>query len=211
MVPPYPWLAALESSAPDLVELFEAFEAREFVRMRSELRRRACDGSAPGIDRELDVVAEALGTIVSSLPDEAFALPGGEADWTVAEALGHAIDARQQLTLSAALAARGRFPADAPPAVPSVPGSATATRAELLAGLEHSRRQVAWAARTVTGHETEECPLDHPQLGRLRNGEWLLFAGVHDLMHLDQLHGLDARDGNGAPGEPNSRPRDARK
>jgi hypothetical protein len=25
-------------------------------------------------------------------------------------------------------------------------------------------------------------------VGRLRCGEWLLFAGVHDLMHLEQLH-----------------------
>jgi hypothetical protein len=30
----------------------------------------------------------------------------------------------------------------------------------------------------------------HPQVGRLRCGEWLVFAGVHDVMHLDQLHGL---------------------
>jgi hypothetical protein len=27
-------------------------------------------------------------------------------------------------------------------------------------------------------------------VGRLRCGEWLLFAGVHDLMHLEQLHRL---------------------
>jgi len=30
-------------------------------------------------------------------------------------------------------------------------------------------------------------------VGRLRCGEWLLFAGVHDLMHLEQLHGIASR------------------
>ena len=49
------------------------------------------------------------------------------------------------------------------------------------------------AARAVAGHETEPCPLDHPQVGRLRCGEWLLFAGVHDLLHLEQLHALVVR------------------
>ena len=49
------------------------------------------------------------------------------------------------------------------------------------------------AARTIAGHETEPCPLEHPLVGRLRCGEWLLFAGVHDLMHLEQLHEIEAR------------------
>jgi hypothetical protein len=29
-------------------------------------------------------------------------------------------------------------------------------------------------------------------VGRLRCGEWLLFAGVHDLMHLEQVERLEA-------------------
>lgn len=36
--------------------------------------------------------------------------------------------------------------------------------------------------------------------GSLRCGEWLLFAGIHDLMHLGQLARLDGRlrgDGEG--------------
>jgi hypothetical protein len=45
----------------------------------------------------------------------------------------------------------------------------------------------------VAGHETDSCPLDHPLVGRLRCGEWLVFAGVHDLMHLEQVHGLAGR------------------
>ena len=47
------------------------------------------------------------------------------------------------------------------------------------------------AATRITAHETDPCPLDHPLIGtRLTCGEWLLFCGVHDLMHLEQLHGL---------------------
>ena len=48
-------------------------------------------------------------------------------------------------------------------------------------------------ARAIAGHEVTECPLVHPLVGRLRCGEWLLFAGVHDLMHLEQLEALEAR------------------
>jgi hypothetical protein len=32
-------------------------------------------------------------------------------------------------------------------------------------------------------------------VGRLRCGEWLLFSGVHDLMHLEQLERLEAELG----------------
>jgi hypothetical protein len=42
------------------------------------------------------------------------------------------------------------------------------------------------------------CPLQHPLVGQLRCGEWLIFAGVHDLMHLEQLHALATRIGDPA-------------
>jgi uncharacterized damage-inducible protein DinB len=198
------WLDALEATAPDAVALFRDYAAGELVQMRRELRRLAGDGTALAVADQLDAVATALGAALAALPDEAFGLPGGEADWTVAEALGHTLDARRLLTFSAALAASGRWPAEGQTVVPSVPGSATATRAELLARLERSRRQVANSARAIAGHETEECPLDHPIAGRMRCGEWLLFAGVHDLVHLDQLHSLAGSEaGVGeAAGEP---------
>ena len=48
------------------------------------------------------------------------------------------------------------------------------------------------AARTISGHEKDLCPLDHPLVGALRCGEWLLYSGVHDLMHLEQLEALEA-------------------
>lgn len=49
------------------------------------------------------------------------------------------------------------------------------------------------SARTVAGHETEACPLVHPIVGQLRCGELRVFAGVHDLMHLEQLHSMMRR------------------
>ena len=60
----------------------------------------------------------------------------------------------------------------------------------LLRKIAQRQRIVERSARTVAGHETEPCPLVHPQVGRLRCGEWLLFAGIHDVMHLEQLHDL---------------------
>jgi len=134
------------------------------------------------------VAAAALVAVLRSLPDEAFGLPGGEADWTVAEAVGHDAAARAGLVMAAGLAAAGRWPADAPTVVPSVPGPNTAGRDELIRKLEQSQRIIVRSAGHVARHEDEPCPLDHPLVGRLRCGEWLLFAGVHDVMHLEQLH-----------------------
>jgi hypothetical protein len=62
----------------------------------------------------------------------------------------------------------------------------------LLARIDRSRRATRRAASVVAGHESTPCPLEHPLVGTLRCGEWLLFAGVHDLMHLEQLHRIAA-------------------
>jgi len=120
-------------------------------------------------------------------------MPGGEGDWNVAEAVGHVAAARAGLVLAASLAAGDRWPPDAPTVVPGIPGPAVADRAALVRKLDQSQRLIERSARTVAGHETEPCPLVPPLVGRLRCGEWLLFAGVHDMMHLEQLHDLAGR------------------
>ena len=97
-----------------------------------------------------------------------------------------------QLAMAGSLAASGRWPADAPVVVPGIPGPAGAPREALLKRLATSQRIGERAARTIVGHEPEPCPLEHPLVGRLRCGEWLPFAGVHDLLHLDQLSALEA-------------------
>ncbi|HEY8989536.1 MAG TPA: DinB family protein [Candidatus Limnocylindrales bacterium] len=182
------WIDDLELDAPDVVAAWRGIEAERFLSVRREVRRRAGAGSAEILVGQLAATAAALVAVLRSLPDEAFGLPGGEADWTVAEAVGHDAAARAGLVMAAGLAAAGRWPADAPTVVPSVPGPNTADRDELIRKLEQSQRIIVRSAGHVARHEDEPCPLDHPLVGRLRCGEWLLFAGVHDVMHLEQLH-----------------------
>ena len=181
---------ALEPGAPDIVAAWRGIAAGQLMSVRREVRRRAGEGTAAGIAAQLATLADALTLIVETLPEDALRAPGGEGDWNVAQAIGHDCEARVGLCLAASLAAAGRWPADAPTVVPGIAGSADTDRATLLRKIAQSQRLVERAARTVAGHETEPCSLDHPLVGRLRCGEWLLFAGVHDLMHLEQLHGL---------------------
>jgi hypothetical protein len=187
------WLDALEATAPDPVSAYRNIEVGKFITVRREIRRRTSTGWAPRLVPQLAALAAALDAVVARLLAPAFDEPGGEGDWTVAETIGHDAHARAGLSLAGALAASGRWPADAPVVVPGIPGSPRASREELRRRIASSQRTIERAARTIEGHETEACPLEHPLVGRLRCGEWLLFAGVHDLMHLEQLHELEAR------------------
>jgi DinB superfamily len=175
------------------VSAYRNIEAGRFITVRREIRRRTATGTAPRIVPQLAALATALDAIVARLPAAAFDEPGGEGDWTVAETIGHDAHARAGLSLAGALAASGRWPANGPVVVPGIPGSPLTSPEVLRARIASSQRAIERAARTIDGHETEPCPLEHPLVGRLRCGEWLLFAGVHDLMHLAQLHELEAR------------------
>lgn len=187
------WAAALEPGAPDVVAAWRGIDEGRLIAVRREVRHRAGDGTAMVVAAQLAVLADALTVIVGDLSDDDLRRDGGEGGWNVAQAVGHDAESRAGLSLAAAKAAAGQWPPDAPSVVQGIPGPADADHATLLRKIAQSQRIVERAARTVAGHETEPCPLDHPQVGRLRCGEWLLFAGVHDLMHLDQLHGLIAR------------------
>ncbi len=189
-----PWSRAsptLALVAPDIVIPWRGIGAGDLASVRREVRRRAGDGSAERVAAQLAAVADALTQVVAALPDPAFSMPGGEGSWNVAEAIGHTADARAGLAMAGALAAGGRLPEDAPAVVPGVSGAPDATREQLLRRIAVSQRVVERAARAIAGHETEPCPLDHPLIGRLRCGEWLLYSGVHDLMHLEQLGQLE--------------------
>ncbi|HLX34257.1 MAG TPA: DinB family protein [Candidatus Limnocylindrales bacterium] len=186
------WLDDLEAGAPDPVAAFRGIEVRAFLSVRREVRRRSTAGSAETLVPQLAALANALTEIVTRLPEAAFRAPGGEDDWNVAQAIGHDAAARAGLVLAASLAASDRWPTDAPVVVPGVPGEADASREHLLRKVGQSQRVIERAARSIAGHELDPCPLVHPLVGKLRCGEWLLFAGVHDLMHLEQLHGLEA-------------------
>jgi len=191
------WLAALQPRAPDMVAVWQTIDEEEpvirAIAFRREIRRRAGPGSAARILAQHDAIGDALAGVLTDLPEPLLRAPGGEGDWNVAQAFAHTTGSRRWLAHAAALAARGEWPEDAPRVVPGVPGPADADLEALLLLLAKSRRSVAASADAIAGHEAEPCPLDHPLVGRLRCGEWLLFAGVHDLMHLRQLHRL--RDG----------------
>jgi hypothetical protein len=186
------WVATLEPGAPDIVAAWRGIDEGAFIAARRQVRLRGGSGSADRTVAQLAVVSAALEAIVDELTEADLRRPGGEEDWNVAQAIGHACEARAGLSLAAAKAAAGTFPADAPVVVPGIPGPPDADRAHLRQKVRQSQRLIERAGRAVAGHELDGCPLVHPLVGRLRCGEWLLFAGVHDLMHLEQLHDLVA-------------------
>ncbi|HET6380680.1 MAG TPA: DinB family protein [candidate division Zixibacteria bacterium] len=183
------WWEALAGPAPDVVACWLALDQGPIF-FRREVRRRSGPGTAMTVLAQQEAVADALADALHACTDEMLRAPGGEEDWNVAQAFAHTTAARRWLARAAALAASGAWPEPAPVVRPGVPGPADATREQLLTYLDKSRRSMAESAAAIAGHEADPCPLDHPLVGRLRCGEWLLFAGVHDLMHLEQLHRL---------------------
>lgn len=191
------WISALEADAPDVVACWRALDdsLTGLKAVRRELRRRVGDGDARRILVQQEAVGDALEAVLRLLPDRLLRAPGGEENWNVAQAFAHATAGRRFLATWAALDAGTPAPDGPPPVVtPSIPGRADATRDELLILLDKSRRAVREAAARIEGHETQRCRMDHPALGHLRCGEWLLWIGVHDCMHLEQLHRLFEAD-----------------
>jgi hypothetical protein len=184
----------LADLAPDIVAAWSGIEEGDRESVRREIRRVASTGSAGRIRDQLVALTGALDAITRDLPDHAFLLPGGEDDWNVAETIGHDVQARVGLTLAASQAASGRWPGNSPMVTPSVPGPPDASRVDLLRKIAQSQRLIDRAAKAIAGNEAAACPLEHPMVGRLRCGEWLLFAGVHDLMHLEQLYRIAGSD-----------------
>ena len=190
------WVEALEADAPDVVACWRALDPSlaGLKALRREVRARVHDGDAPRILAQQEAVGDALEVILRSLPEPLLRAPGGEEDWNVAQAFAHTTAARRFLATWAALDAEGEWPEHRPPVVtPSVPGRAEATLDELQTLLDKSRRAIREAADRLHGHEIQRCRMKHPLIGHLRCGEWLLFVGVHDLQHLEQLNRL--RDG----------------
>jgi DinB superfamily len=193
-----PWLAALEVAAPDVVACWRVLD-NSFTglkALRRELRDRVREDDTPRILGQQEVVGDALEAVLRAMPEPLLRAPGGEEDWNVAQAFAHTTAARRFLGTWAALDAGGReWPKEhAPVVTPSVPGRADANREELLILLDKSRLAIREAAARISGHERQRCGLEHPLIGRLRCGEWLLFLGIHDCTHLEQLHRLLGAD-----------------
>ncbi|HET9416776.1 MAG TPA: DinB family protein [Candidatus Limnocylindria bacterium] len=188
-----PWISALEADAPDVIACRRVFDwsAASIAALQQELHDRVVTGSAPRLLAQQEAIGDALEAVMRSLPEPLLRAPGGEEDWNVAQAFAHTTAARRFLVTWAALDVDGRWPEHRPPTVtPSVPGRPDATREELLVLLDKSRRAVREAATKLEGHEVQTCRMDHPLIGNLRCGDWLMFIGVHDIMHLEQLDRL---------------------
>jgi hypothetical protein len=195
------WVTSLEADAGDVVACWRSFDwsLSGLKALRREVRARVHEGDAPRILAQQEAVGDALEANLRSLPEPLLRAPGGEEDWNVAQAFAHTTTARRFLATWAALDADGEWPEHQPPVVtPSVPGRAEATLDELLTLLDKSRRAIREAADRLHGHEIQRCRMKHPLIGHLRCGEWLLFVGVHDLQHLEQLNRLRDRAVAGA-------------
>jgi hypothetical protein len=191
------WVDALEADAADVVACWRAFDwdLGGLKGLRRELRARVHEGDAPRILAQQEALGDALEAVLRDLPERLLRAPGGEEDWNVAQAFAHTTAARRFLATWAALDTDGSWPEHRPPMVtPSVPGRPDATREELLVFLDKSRRALREAAARIEGHERQRCRMDHPLIGHLHCGDWLMFVGIHDLMHLEQLHGLREAD-----------------
>jgi hypothetical protein len=188
------WIAEIEPRAPDVVAIWRLIDYDrpndDYSAARADLESRSGD-AARSLEQQ-EAIGEALEAILLALPDELLRAPGGESDWNVSQAFAHTTGARRYLPAAAAMWASRKWPADDPPRViPGVPGPDDLDREALMVFLNKSRRSQALSASAIAGHEAEICPMDHPLIGhKLSCGAWLLFAGVHDLMHLEQLHRL---------------------
>jgi hypothetical protein len=190
------WLARLETDAPDVVAGWRALDSSfsGLKQLRRELRQRVHEGDATRILAQQEAIGDELERALRTLPERLLRAPGGEEDWNVAQAFAHTTGARRFLATWASLDAAGQWPDERPPVVtPSVPGPADASVDELLALLDKSRAGLRLAAERIAGHELNRCRMDHPLVGHLRCGDWLVFVGIHDLMHLEQLDKLAAR------------------
>jgi hypothetical protein len=195
-----PWVVALEAEAPDVVACWRALDSSYsgLRTLRRELLARVAVGDAPRILAQQEAIGDALEAILRRLPDDLLRAPGGEEDWSVAQAFAHTTAGRRFLATWAALDAGGEWPTErAPTVTPSIPGPPDASREQLLAYLDKSRKAIRAAAAKIEGHERQRCGIEHPLIGHLRCGEWLLFVGTHDCMHLEQLHGLLDASGTG--------------
>ena len=191
------WLDALEADAPDVVACWRAFDWNRagLKALRGELRARVEEGAAPRILAQQEAVGDELEKVLHALPERLLRAPGGEEDWNVAQAFAHTTAARRFLATWASLDAAGQWPEDRPPAVTaSIPGPADADAELLQTFLDKSRAAIRTAAARIEGHELDRCRMRHPLIGHLRCGDWLLFIGIHDLMHLEQLDRLREAD-----------------
>ena len=145
----------------------------------------ALQAIADGLSME-DIVGAVLGMKqglrygVSSLDDAGLHRRAGIEPWSVAETVGHALDADAAAHGIARSLALGR-----PPEVPApygLAGDPARTREELLAAIGSAEERAAEARVLAAGGPTAA----HADLGALDARGWILFIALHDALHLHQ-------------------------
>ena len=186
------WVAELEVAAPDVIAVWRLIDIDNDA-ARDELEARSSRLGAAAILAQQEVVAEALEDVLGrhARGDAPCPRRRGGLERLPGVRAHHrrpALPPRRGSDGRLGPLA-GRRSAAGDPRRPRAPPTSTATM--LMTYLAKSRRSQALAASAISGHEADPCPMDHPLIGhRLSCGAWLLFAGVHDAMHLEQLHGL---------------------
>ena len=105
------WVDELEPGAPDLVAAWSGIdEDSQSSRSAGKSGVGPARARRSASSRSSRSLAGALTAIVERLSDEDLGRDGGEGGWNVAQAIGHACDARAGLSLAAAKAAAGQWP-----------------------------------------------------------------------------------------------------
>ena len=186
------WIEPLDVGAPDVVacwrprlDLSGGLKA-----LRRELRARVHEGDTPRILAQQEVVGDGLERVLRDARAPA-GRTGGEEDWNVAQAFAHTTAARRFLGTWAALDAGGEWPKERAAARDALgPGRADATREEPSSS---STSRDARSARPRPNDRRARAPTLRdgspadraPALRRMA-----ALPGIHDCMHLEQLHRL---------------------
>lgn len=128
---------------------------------------------------------------VESVPDDLVRATPGDGEWSTLDVLLHVCSiAAFELTSLTAVLERGERPPDVRDALTPAPGEAT--RADLLANLEHSREQLYTLVLAAPPDAHLDITWSHSEFGAMHWREWLLFARVHTLDHARQVQAIGA-------------------
>jgi len=159
---------------------FSAATALDQLRAGATLQSIADAHSMEEIVAAVNDALTGLRLGISSLDEAGLRRVAGLELWSIAEIAGHGLrmdEAAHQVARSLAVRQRPSVP------VPyAVPGSAHATREELLAGVRAAQERLA-ATRVLAGGGPA---FAHEELGDLTARGWILFSGVHLAAHLHQ-------------------------
>jgi len=167
-------------------------------------------GVLQAIEAELEKSRAALLTTAEQVPEAQFHARPSEEAWSVSEILHHLVLVENRIVdrvgpaiAGARAQGAGPEPADPTPHVRSLdhfqierviqpiqsrtipePGH---ERAELVAGLQESRKRLLSAMKSAEGIDLSGLTAPHPALGELNLYQWLIFVARHEERHRTQI------------------------